>query len=342
MAATGQYIYPTALELRTVEQVLLPSLIEDDPIFDIFPIVEVDDNRVRWRQKDNFTGLQQIRGLNGAPRRVKRIGISEYDMKPGVYGEFQELEEDEFVERSAFDSWDEPIDISENVGDAQELLLQRRIDRIRYIIWTLLCYGIFSVANAMGTIMHTDQFPLKTLTASTPWSTLATATPLNDIRTAQQLSVGQSVDFGSAATIWMNQVTANQLLNNQNANDFFGKRMNFGQTVNELGDINKILVGNNLPQILVYDRFYIDDNGNAQKFIPTGQAVLIGQRTNKANLGEYRMTRNFVNDRNAPGAYTRVIDTRAFEVPGKFVVHDGHNGGPVLWYPGAICAMTVS
>jgi hypothetical protein len=333
--------YPSPAELKEVEQVLLPSIVEDDPVFDIFPMVDSDKPRLRWVQKDNWIGLQQIRGLNGAPRQVKLLGANEYDFAPGVYGEFIDLDEAELTDRMQYATFDQPVSIDDLVGDAQEYLLMRRLDRIRYIAWTLLTAGVFSVPNSRGEIIHQDIFPVLTLTAGTPWSTVATATPTINIRAAQQLSVGQSVDFGGGAEIWMNQVTANNLLANTNASDFFGRRVGGGNTVNMLGDINDILAGNNLPTIRVYDRGYIDDSNTFQKLIPNGKAILIGKRLNGAPIGEYRMTRNFVNDMK-PGAYTKVVDLRQYgQVPGKIIVHDGHNGGPVIFFPSAIVVLNV-
>jgi hypothetical protein len=334
------YTYPEASELREIEQELLPAAVADDPIFDQFPVVESDRARLRWVQKDNYQGLQQIRGLNGAPRVVRLPGAKVFDMEPGVYGEFAQLDEKELTERRELASWDEPINLDEMVGDAQALLLQRRLDRIRYIIWTLLTAGVFSVPNGEGAILQTDTFPLKTLTAAVPWTTYATATPSADIRAAQLLSLGQSVDFGAGAELWMNRVTANALLQNQNANDIFGRRVNAGETVNSMSEVNRLLEANDLPQIVIYDRFYIDDAGTPQRFIPSGKVVLIGRRTNGAKLGEYRMTRNANNPRMEPGAYTKVIDTGETGVPRTLHVHDGHNGGPVIFFPGAIVVIT--
>lgn len=333
--------YSTPAELKQIEQTLLPTLVEDDPIFGVFPIVESDRVRLRWVQRDNYTGLQQIRGLNGQPKNVRMTGYKEYEYKPGYYGEFVTLDEAELTERRKASTWDEPASVDDLVGDAQTFLLQRRLDRIRYIIFTLITTGVFSVANGRGEVMHQDAFSLQTLTAGIAWSSTATAVPTTNIRAAQLLSRGQSVNFGTGAEIWMNQTTANNLLSNTNANDLFGRRVGGGDTVNNLGDINKILSGNNLPEIVVYDRFYLDDSNQVQLFIPNNKAVLIGKRSNNAQLGEYRMTRNRVNN-GKPGAYTQVVDTLQFgQIPGAVHVHDGHNGGPVIEYPGAIVVMNV-
>jgi hypothetical protein len=335
------YDFPTSADLREIEQELIPAAEEDDPIFDEFPIEESDFDRVMWEQEDNYAGLQQVRGLEGEPRVVQRPGSKMFDMEPGVYGEFTGIREKELTQRRKFATFGDPINIDDLVGKSQMFLLSRRYDRIRYIIWTLLTSGVFSVPRADGTILHADSFPLKTLAASVPWTTYATATPYADIQAAQLLSFGQSVDFGGGATLWMNRVTANALLRNANAADGFGRRGASGATFNSLDDWNRWLQSNDLPSIRIYDRFYLDDAKNPQRFIPNGKAILIGKRTNGAKLGAYLMTRNANNPRLEPGPYTRVIDHGETRIPRKIEVHDGHNGGPAIFYPGAIVVITV-
>lgn len=340
-SASVVYTYPQSVELREVEQVLLPQMVKDDPIFDEFPMVDSEYDRLVWEQKDNYQGLQQVRGLEGAPKVVRRPGSKTYDMEPGVYGEFTEISEKELTQRRKLGSWDQPVNIDDLVGTGQELLLQRRLDRVRQIIFTLLSSGTFSVARADGTILHTDTFPIQALTAGVPWTTYATAVPSQNLRAAQLLALGQSVSFGADAKIWMNRVTANALLTNQNPLDMFGRRIGGGNTSNTMEDWNRWAESNDLPQIQIYDKFYLNDSGVATRFIPNGKAILIGKRTNGANLGEYRMTRNANNPRLEAGAYTRVIDLGEITVPRRIQIHDGHNGGPVIFFPGAIVVLTV-
>jgi hypothetical protein len=53
------------------------------------------------------------------------------------------------------------------------------------------------------------------------------------------------------------------------------------------------------------------------------------------------MTRNANNPGMAPGRYQKIIDRGENEVPRKIEVHRGHNGGPVIYFPGSIVAMTI-
>lgn len=335
------FVYPTNSELKQVEQEKLPVLTMSDPIFSILPVVSVDADVLSWEQKDNYLGLQQVRGLNGQPGRVAKVGGKRYLMRPGVYGEFKTIDEQELTTRRQWGSYNAPIDISDLVMEAQDHLLNRRYDRIRKIGWDLLTAGVFSVSNADGSVTHTDAFPLQTYTAGTPWSTTASATPIANLRAIKLLGRGKSVSFGKGATLYMNQTDVNNLLNNTNANDLFGRRVTGLTTVNNLNMVNEILAGDDLPTIQVYDEGYLDETGTFQLFIPAGSAVLIGRRANGAALGDYAMTRNANNPAMEGGAYTKVMDNGDEEVPRMISVHDGHNGGPRIYFPSAIVRLSI-
>lgn len=336
------YTYPNSEELKLIEQELLPSLSPDDPILKEFAVTEVRSDRVRWEQKDNYTGLQQLRGINGAPNYVQRVGGKEYDMAPGVYGEFTTIDEKELTQRRQWGTFGDPVSIDDLIGDAQAFLLQRRWDRIRQILWTLVTTGTFSIPTPRGVILHTDVFNIQTFDSSVGWGTFATATPFADIRALSLKYRGKSVSFGKSARLYINRTTMNNLLLNTNASDAFGRRLPVGATINSLDDAQSILTANDLPRIIAYDGGYYDSTGTFQLFIPDNKGVLIGDRENNASVGEYRMTINANNPNLEPGAYTRVIDHGENSVPRRIEVHDGHNGGPCIWYPGAVVACDFS
>jgi hypothetical protein len=333
--------YPSPQELKEIEQDLLPVLTQDDPVFDEFPLTEVNATRVRWEQMDNFAGLQAVRGYNGQPGKVNRVGAKGYDQEPGVYGDFTVLDEKELTELRQFGKYEEFISINDLVALAQQHLLTRRIDRVLSVLWTLLTTGSFSVAKASGEILHTDTFPIQTHSAAVDWSTLASATPLTDLRAIKLKARGHSVNFGRQAKLYMNQTEVNNFLMNTNSADFGRVRGESGATVNDLAAANAILAANDLPQVVPYDKGYYTDAGVFTLFIPDGKGVLVGGRTNGAKLGEYRMTRNAENPNCEPGAYTRVIDKGETQVPRNIEVHDGHNGGSVIYYPSGVVAVSL-
>ena len=330
------------MELLRIEQDFLPQLTLDDPAFEHFPIREVDYHLLQWEQLDNFQGLQAIRGLDGSPTRVQRTGAKRYSMIPGVYGEYEVIDEQELVTRRELGSYGEPIKLDDLVIERQDKLLNRRLDRLRQIIWTLLSTGTFSVATPYsGVTQHTDTFNIQTATAGVAWSSAATATPLADFRDVQLLSRGFSVDFGSSAKAYMNRATANELFANTNANDIGGKRLDGLRAPIGMEDANTVLLKEGLPQIEIYDKGYINEAGTFTLFIPNDKVVIIGSRPSGATVGEYRMTRNANNPNLEPGAYTRVLDRGEQTVPRTFEVHDGHNGGPILYFASAIVVLTV-
>lgn len=332
--------YPINTELQAVAQKKLPNLIKSRPIFDILPMRDVDADVVMWDQEDNYVGLQQIRGLNGQPVRVKRVGGKRYLMQPGVYGEFLVVDEVEITRRRGYGSYGGAISIDDLVMKLQDQLLGRRLDRIEKIGWDLLTSGTFSVAGPDGLTYQTDTFSLQTFSAGTAWSTAATSTPLADFRAVQLLSRGYSVNFGAAAKAYMNRVTFNNLIKNTNAADLGGKRTNGLASVNDINGLNVVLAGEDLPQIVIFDGGYQDDSDTFQPYIANAKVIVVGTRTDGAAIGEYQMTRNANNLNAAPGAYMKVVD-EVERVPRLIEVHDGHNGGPALFFPSAIVAMSV-
>lgn len=340
----GTFTYASSAELRQVAQDKLPNLEANRPIFSILPIETVDAHILMWEQEDNYVGLQQIRGLNGQPGRVKKTGAKRYLMQPGIYGEYSNIDELELTERRQYGQFGQPVSIDDLVMKEQDRLLTRRLDRIEKIGWDLLTTGTFSVAGPDGLTYQTDTFALQTQSGS-DWSTVASATPLADFRATQLLSRGHSVSFGPEARAIMNRVTANYLLANTNAADLGGKKGMGLQSLTSIGDVNRILTGEGLPTIEIFDGGYLNDAGTFVPFIANDKVVVVGRRTDGGRIGEYRMTRNANNPNLAPGAYMEVIDRGepgpGRQVPRTIEVHDGHNGGPVIYFPSAIVIVSV-
>lgn len=337
------YVFETNAMVQEVAQEKQAMLTMNDLLFQLMPIVEKNAAFVMWDQRDSYRGLQQIRGINGAPPRVARTGASSYVMKPGVYGEFELIDEFELTERRQLGTFGEPVNINDLVMAAQDKLLSRRIDRIRYIGWTLLTGGTFSVSNADSQVIHSDTYTLQTYTAGVTWATSATATPLANFRAVQLLGRGKGVNFGSSAMAIMNRATFNSMVSNTNASDLAGRRtigLNSLVALN-LTEINAVQAGEDLPQIVIYDEGYLNDAGTFTLFVPNNKVVVVGARPTGQPVAEYIMTRNINDEQDGVGAYMKVIDQGEHKVPRSLEVHDGHNGGPAIYYPGSIVVMTV-
>jgi hypothetical protein len=335
-------IFPTNAELELIAQDLLPRMMVDRPEFKWFPVANEDAFLVMWEQRDNWQGLQQVRGLNGEPGKVSRLGSKRYLMQPGVYGEFTTLDEMEMTVKRSPGTFATPIDVTDLVAREEERLLMRRIDRISTIIWTLLVTGTFSVAGPTGAVLHTDSYTTQTYSAAVTWVTSATATPLADLRAIQLLHRGHSVDFGSRAVAYMNRITFNQMISNTNAADIYGRRTQGLGTINSPEQLNQLLAMDDLPNFQVYDEGYLaEPSGTFTPYIPNNKVVVVGKRLDNSPIGEYKMVRNANNPGLAPGAYMKIVDNGDRAVPRLIQVHDGHNGGPALYFPSAIVVMTV-
>lgn len=339
-----QYTYPTREELTVIEPEMMAQLTLSDPIFALFPIVNRDSHVIQWEQRDNYLGLQKVRGLDGQPGRVAAVGGKKYTMEPGVYGEEALIPESELTTRRPWGMSAGSVSIEDLVLDRNNQLRHREVNRIRYIIWSLLTTGTFAVSADHGAVLHTDRFDLQTYTRAVDWDTAASATPLADFRGVQALAAGHGVNLGGAATAWMNRVTFNKLCTNTNAADVAGKRITGLAQPIGLEETNRVLLAEDLPQIRVYDEGYYNDAGTFTNYITTDVVVITGKRDNGDPLGEYRMTRNANNPDLGPGSYAQVVDSlqTGNPVPRRISVHRGHNGGPVIYYPSGVVVMSVA
>lgn len=340
------FAYPTSATITTIDPVLMARALENDPLIGpngLFPVEYTDADMLVWDQRDSYLGLMQFRGLNGEPPRVKRVGNKRYRVQPGYYGEFNEIDEEEMTRRAQAGSFNAPIPVGDLVTECHDQLMARQNNRMRWICAQLLTTGTFVVLDKDGAIGAQDSYKFQLYTAPVTWATVATATPLANLRAIPILGRGQSANFGASAEAWMTQATFNNLLSNTNTADLRGERINGGDTARSLADINQVLLGNNLPRIVIYEDGYLDDTGTYRTFIPDNIVVVIGKRANNAPVGQFRMTKN-VNAPNGMGVHDKVTEYGIAPnepPPARVRVDRGYHGGPVLWYPGAIFVMQV-
>ena len=351
------YVYPTNFTMRALQQQWIARNREGRIGLDIMPPLPQNAGVVRWSQEDNYGGLQALRGLDGRPTRVQRVGEKIYEYEPGVFGEYETITETELTKRAAnFDILTTPIEIGDLVGAADRLLIGREFDRMESSVWALLTTGTLQIIldGPNGTqIGYNDQYTFQSYTSTYQWSVAGSATPIQDFQNVQQLgyATGISVDLGAAATAYMNQYTANQILNNSNAADFGGRRNQYGATLNNLGALDNYWKAQNLPGIVVYDGGFWNkpqtQGGVFSKFLPNGTVVVVGQRPGGVPIGNYVLTRNLVNGSGGkPGSYRRVVDrvngvNGEMRIPPNIEIHRGHNGGPAIYYPSAVVVMNV-
>lgn len=349
MAATSvKYTYPVSREIMAIAPKKIARLSETRVGLQILPVRGVNAAMIEWTQKDNYYGLQKLRGYGGSPTRVNPIGQKTYRYEPAVYGEFTSHDEQELSTRAGSAVGDVVVDITDLIAEDQDQLLQRELDRIEQIIWTLLVSGTFAIAQPRGdgttTVVFTDTFEIQTITATTAFSDYDNSFPLRTLRQMKILGRGKGVTFGRKAKCYINATTETHLLNNSNPKDLGGKVVTTGD-FRTLEDINKVFAAADLPQFEVYDEGYYDDNNAFQLFIPDNKMVVVGAHQSNEKLGEYIKTRN-VYAGNSASSYSLVKnymtgENAPVEIGKGLEVHQGHNGGPVLYHPGAIVVFNV-
>lgn len=334
------YVYPENQEIQRIAPDLILSSIDDDPVFTyIFPLKSRRASKLRWSQRENDKGLMHLRGLEGEPVRVASTpGEDIYEQEPGYFGEFATISESELTKRAAAlprGAEGFPVDVSDLVAIRQNTLTTRQSNRMRQVCWSLVLTGAYSVALPGGGVGFSGTVTLQTFTPSVLWNVPATSTPLSDLRKMQtNFGIGTSNRFDGQAVALMNSRTAEKMLANSNAADLGGKRVEGGNTLNDLPSINRILLAQGAPQIVTYDDGYRDEAGTFQLCIPDGKVVVVGRRPGGEAPGEFTWTLNAVNANFEPGPYAFVDDRTGNNPAGvpyvapRIDVHQGFNGGP--------------
>lgn len=355
------YQYGQNRELFEVMQEMIPDFDPNDELLSLFPYKYKGKSRVEWEQLDNQYGLMQLRGVGGKPQYVDQQGVNSFSMIPGYYGEYTTLNEDMLTQGRQIGTYGDVVDIKTLVLRNLRLLMGRRYDTMRKTLVDLCTTGTFRNVTADGRVLHTDTFNLTIRVPGTPWiSNPATATPLADLRNYKQLQeLNTSSRFGSDSKLIANQASINAIVNNRNPNDLFGVRLELGSTAWNLNKVNELLIAEDLPRLVPYQRTYQTAPGNASVFtkvIPDGKFIWVGTRPDNMPVGNFIGTLNanesYVADgRDATGEgipselegmYVKVIDNTQRQVPIEIEVHHGFNGGPAIYYPTAVQAISTS
>jgi len=332
-----------AIKLRKLMDLYLPRAMSSRELLKLFPLVKVDETELIYERRQVETGLQSARGLGGPTQQVLKPGIDQYKVSPGYYGDFYPITEQDLTNLREAGKWDNFDNYDGQAARGTQHLTRRFLDRCEYSIGQIITTGGYTAQSANGIVYKQDIFNIPQYTPVTLFSDLANSQPLNYIRDLiPQLELGRSVSF-QKGFILCSRPTANLIIKNQNPADLNGRRLQYGQTINNVDGLNEILASNDLPPLRVYDKgYYADPPGSPfdptpyqpgpfNRFIPNGTLVLVGVREDGEQLGEYRLTRAAQNERSAPGEWYQVDDRRNHD-PCQVILRAGHNGGPVPYY----------
>lgn len=360
MTAT-QYVWPQNFQLDRIEADLIAQQRETMIGLKLFPEENATTAEVRWEQQDNAFGLMQFRGYNNDPALVRRLGDTTFSYQAGVYGEEIQIKEDELARRAASSGNPNQIQIGALIVSSDLQLVGRQDTRREWLCWQAI-QGTVQVQTQGPQGLYngyTDTYTTQTYSASTPWATTATATPILDMQAVQQKSVGHSVNMGARAKAYMNQVQANNMINNSNTADLGGRRSSFGATLNNVPDVANYFASQNLPVPFVYDMGYqtipihSSTSGgvntavttyNFNKFIGNGTVIFAGARDSGAPLGKWYYTvdaAGFTGPRRYIHNTVNGADGMPPKMNGKVVVSRGFAGGVGLHFPFSVVIGTM-
>lgn len=336
-------VLPTNAELYRVQADLMPGFLSRYRGTEILPFQTTDKAVIVIQKPDIFRGKQAFRGLNKPTVHVRprhNPWGTFCEVQPGYWGEHDSIDE-EMMTRWG-DRCAEVFDATEYITMLQQRLLQRQAVLVEYNIWQTLVFGRYTALDSNGQVIHENEFNIQNVTAGVPWTNFAGAFPLRDLRSIQLLGRGTDNDFGLCARMYMNRQTANLLLANTNPFDIGRIGLSACCNVMSVDLINQQFAAQGLPQIVIYDQGWIDDNGVFNVFIPFGYVVIVGCRPNGVPVGHYWLTRNVVGCSVTSGFWQKIVDNCDLAPPRKISLYTGHNGTPVLEYGNAVVVLRVA
>lgn len=337
-----QVTYPSNSEFLALQRELMPRFTQGRLAFDLLPFKNSDYAQIIINQPDIFRGMQGYRGLD-KPTQNASGKYNPYGktciVEPGYWGEHDYVTE-EFMTRAAQPgTCAQPVDVTEHVVTLQERLMERRYNRVEFLIWQSLVFGHYEALNSQGQIVHEATYNINQVSAAIPWSDITNSTPLADFRCIQLRGRGTSARFDNSAIAYMNRVTANCLFRNQNPHDVGKAGLSACCTFMGPDMVNQQFAAQGLPKLEIYDEGYVDDYGNFRPYIPDGYVVVMGVRPGNVPLGHFYLTRNMVGCAVSSGFWQKLVDNCDREVPRKIAIYDGFNGGPAIEYPRAIAVL---
>lgn len=295
--------YPTNHQLDTVVQEYVVQT-ENFRGAEILPETEAMTQKVRWDEKDTDRGMTAPHVMGTDTKIDKRPGSKTREYEPIPFKESDVMKENEILRARELGTLNQTIDLNRAVGEMVKSRMDKTKIRVEWLRWNTLRGAI--AVNENG-VKVDETFPVQNYNVVNDWDNFANATPLKDLNAIKLMFRGTGAS-AKGAKIWMNQTTANWMLENQNENDLKGfQNSNYVNLAFSIEEINKILTSRGLPTIEVYDEFYIDENGSTQLFIPDAEIVVVGARPGGQKVGDFVSTPSLHRQKNgvaAPGYFS--------------------------------------
>jgi hypothetical protein len=347
--------FPTNAELDLVVQDYVAQT-ENFIGATILPETNSMHQKVRWDERDHDRGMTNAHVMGTDPKVDRRMGSVTREYEPIPFKETDLFKEDEILRSRELGTLNQTLDLSREIARTAKNRLDKTRIRMEWLRWQTLL-GSISI-NENGVKVN-ETFPVQPHDAAVAFSTVATAAPLKEFNAVKLKfrKTGASAQGGKA---YLNQTTANSILENQNANDLKGfQNANFTQLPYSIEEANKILSVRGLPELVVYDEGYIDENDDLQLFIPDGKIIVVGKRPAGQTVGDWVSTPSLhrnVDGQPAPGYFSIVeVNGQSSEIVGavsmsqlgqgknpKVEITGGIYGGTRLIYPKSVVVMDVS
>lgn len=345
------YRFPTPVSLQEVVQ---EYSIEREKLLGIklFPMVPRDTQLIEWDELDFEFGMTAAHNMNSDPKIGVRPGSKTHSYSPLFFKETDVLKESDLLMPRAMGTLSGVVDINADIARIAKARVDKNFLRLDWLAWQTLKGRL--QYNENGVVVD-ETFSVQTQNALVDWDEAATATPIKDFQAMALRGRGLGVSFKEGAIAYMNQTTANWLVNNRNDDDLWGYRNR--DSINatySIADVNKIFVAQFCPTVVVHDEGYYDSNKNFQMALADGEVIVVGKRPAGETVGDILLTpslhhaamaaqggdgRGFfsiieVNGQANPGTVT-LAELGGHKNP-KVEITGGFYGGPRLLYPKSV------
>lgn len=297
-----------------------------------------------------FAGIVRWRGL-GQDARPTRTPMAYENraciIRPGYWSEYQEVDESMLRLIAERGTCNARFDLVEYERDLM-MDISLKIHQLKESqIWQALVNGYLEERNDEGITVWSQRYKIIRARFNVSACDRANSTPLADLACIARSVVGVSgAMFDTRAKMYANSRTWECLLRNTNPQDI--GRMSLSACCDAIGmqRLAQFFAARNLPQPVVYDGIWRDDNNRINYYIPTGKIVMIGVRPDGQALGAYFQPPTLIECGNdttvGHGAFVTRIDNACNKTlhawNGRRIIRwiYGLNGIPVIKYPTSV------
>jgi hypothetical protein len=342
--------FPTNHTLDTVVQ----EYVADTDNFvgaQILPEDTSEFQKVRWDERDRDRGMTAAHVMGTDPKTDTRQGSKTHEYEPIPFKETDVLREDEILRQRELGTLNQTLDLGAEIARITKNRLDKTRIRMEQLRWDTLRGAI--AINENGVVVNETFAGVQKPTPLVDWDDLDNATPLKDLNAWKLLFRGTGAT-AQGAKLYINQTTANWLLENNNPDDLKGfQNSNFVHLPYSIDEVNKILTARGLPTIHVVEDGYVDEGDNFVNFVDDAEAFLVGKRPAGQKIGDWLSTPSLhrtVNGKQAPGYFSIVeVNGQPSDTVGavsmsqlgqsknpKVEITGGIYGGTRLFYPRSI------